>query len=159
MLRIANTLLRVPLRHRLDHVRIAAGGVAAVGLVIAAALWCAPVAGALPDVIGKTYDDAVSILQGAGHTAIVSSTFGSRLPQSECIVTNATDHKMLRPAGDENFYEFGWGEVMLSLNCNGGYANGLHPGSSVGSPEGRKARDYEAEIVARHGDGTGLTWV
>lgn len=115
-----------------------------------AALLCCGTAGARPpDVVGQKYAEAASTLAEAGLTPIVTATVGARLPRDECIVTSITDHKMLRPAGDENFFEYGWGEVMLSLNCNGAYATDKRPGSSMGSPEGRKAADYEAEVQWR----------
>ena len=99
-----------------------------------------------PDVVGEKYSVAAAALSKAGLNPVISVTVGSRLPQDQCIVTSIVDHKYLRPESGATFNAFGWGEVALSLNCNGGYATAGTPGASLGSPEGRKAAAYDKEV-------------
>lgn len=129
--------------------RIVTAVCAAASVFLAGLIGCGPADARPPDVVGKTYEKAASELSAAGLKPIVTATVGSRLPRDKCIVTSVSDRKMLRPAVGEAFMEFGWGEIMLSLNCNGGHATAGTPGNSLGSPEGRRAADYEAEVQWR----------
>jgi hypothetical protein len=112
----------------------------------AIALFGAGAAVAAPDVVGATYSDASSAIEGGGGTAKVAVTVGSKLPQGECIVTNAWDAPFVRDAGAS--YNHADGEVMVSLNCDGDHATAEHPGASVASPAGREAKAAEDQAAA-----------
>ncbi|MGV0745341.1 hypothetical protein [Mycolicibacterium sp. XJ870] len=114
---------------------VAGAGAAIAG---AAALFGAGVAAAAPDVVGQTYEDAASAIEDDGAEAKVAVTVGSKLSQDECVVTNAWDAPFVRDAGDE--YTHAEDEVMVALNCDGGYASATNPGASLASPAGREAK-------------------
>jgi hypothetical protein len=114
-----------------------AGGVAVAGA--AAALFGAGIAGAAPDVVGDTYNDAASTIQQAGGTPVVATRTGGRTDEDNCIVTNAWDGSFLRDGSPAS------GEVMLALNCNGEVASAGTPGNSAASPAGREAKAAESE--------------
>jgi hypothetical protein len=120
------------------------------GAVVAASasmgLFGVGVAAAAPDVVGQTYADASQAIDEAGDTAVVANTIGGRLPQDECIVTNAQDAPFIRDSDGE--FGHADGEVLLALNCNGGYASAKNPGASVASPEGREAKAAADEAAA-----------
>ncbi|MGV0792992.1 hypothetical protein [Mycolicibacterium sp. XJ1819] len=121
-------------------IRVIAG--TSVGAAAAfAALSAAGVAAAAPDVVGEPYSEAVAAIEDGGGNARVASRVGGTLDEDECLVTNAWDASFLRiDASDDS-------EVMLALNCAGGYATATNPGASVASPLGRQARS-EAEQEA-----------
>ncbi|MBS1691936.1 MAG: hypothetical protein JST91_06930 [Actinobacteria bacterium] len=111
------------------------------GIVAASAsmaLFGSGVAVAAPDVVGQTYADASSAISDSGGSAVVATTVGGRLPQDECIVTNAWSGSFVRDVGGE--FGHSGGEVMLALNCNGDHATATSAGPSVASPEGREAK-------------------
>ncbi|MBU9763259.1 hypothetical protein FR943_05285 [Mycobacterium sp. TNTM28] len=125
--------------------KLVVSGAGAVIAFAAAGLLGAGAATAAPDVVGETYEDAASAIEGDGGTAKVAVTVGSKLSKDDCVVTQVWDAPFVRDAGDE--YTHADGEVMLSLNCDGGFAEADHPGASVASPAGReakKAADKEA---------------
>jgi hypothetical protein len=121
---------------------LGAGAVGAASM----AVFGAGTAAAAPDVVGQTYADAVSTIEDEGSTAVVASRVGGRLPQDECIVTNAWDASFGRFVNGELAYAEG--EVMLSLNCNGDHATATNPGASVASPMGREAKAAAEEAAA-----------
>ena len=125
-------------------------GAAISAAAASAALFGAGVAGAAPDVVGQTYADAVSAIEDEGSTAVVASRVGSKLEQDECIVTRAWDS----PLGRFNNGEFGLAadEVMISLNCNAGYATTTTPGASLASPGGRKAKAADEAAAAEEAE-------
>ncbi len=100
---------------------------------VAVSLSSAAVATASPDVVGDTYSDASAEIAAGGGSVVVASRTGSQLAQDDCIVTNAWDASFLRDGSAAD------GEVMVALNCAGGYATATNPGSSVLSPAGRDA--------------------
>ncbi|OBB12198.1 hypothetical protein A5761_22725 [Mycolicibacterium setense] len=120
-------------------------GVGAVGFIVVS-LFGAGVATAAPDVVGETFGDASSAIEDDGGTAKVAVTVGSKLSQDDCVVTHAWDAPFVRDAGDE--YTHAEDEVMLSLNCDGGYASATHPGASLASPAGREAKKAADEAAA-----------
>ncbi|WKG02665.1 hypothetical protein [Mycolicibacterium sp. HK-90] len=124
---------------------VVAGAGTAIALS-AAGLFGAGIAAAAPDVVGETYEDAASAIEDDGGSAKVAVTVGSKLSQDECVVTNAWDAPFVRDAGDE--YTHAEDEVMLSLNCDGGYASATHPGASLASPAGREAKEAADEAAA-----------
>jgi hypothetical protein len=117
-----------------------------VGAFAAMVVSGAGVAAAAPDVRGATYSDAATEIEDDGGTPKVAVTVGSKLPQDECIVTNAWDAPFVRDAGDE--YTHAEDEVMVSLNCDGGHATAEHPGASMASPAGREAKAAEEKAAA-----------
>jgi hypothetical protein len=119
---------------------VGAGAAIAAGAAVSL-LFGAGVAAAAPDVVGQTYSDASSAIEDSGASAKVAVTVGSKLSQDDCIVTNAWDAPFVRDGSHAD------GEVMVSLNCDGGHATATHPGASVASPAGREAKaadDLEA---------------
>ncbi|MCV7064962.1 hypothetical protein [Mycolicibacterium houstonense] len=124
---------------------VVAGAGTAIALS-AAGLFGAGIAAAAPDVVGETYADAASAIEDDGGEAKVAVTVGSKLSQDECVVTNAWDAPFVRDAGDE--YTHAEDEVMLSLNCDGGYASATHSGASLASPAGREAKKAADEAAA-----------
>lgn len=103
---------------------VAAG--AATSLIFGAGL-----ATAAPDVVGETYGDAASAIEGSGGSPKIAVTVGSKLSQDDCIVTNAWNAPTFEHTG---------GVVMVSLNCDGDHATATSPGASVASPAGREAK-------------------
>lgn len=131
----------------MKNLSILAGG----GLVVASAsvaLFGSGVAAAAPDVVGQPYSDAAAAIEEEGSTAFIAVTVGGSLPQDECIVTNAWDAPFIRPMTDDVYYEQAQGEVMLALNCAGGYATATNPGASLLSPAGREAKAAADEAAA-----------
>jgi hypothetical protein len=119
------------------------------GFIVAAsslAVFGSGVATAAPDVVGQPYSDAVSAVEEEGGTAVVAVRTGDKLPQDECVVTNAWDAPFLRDIGDA--FEHADSEVMLSLNCAGDFATATNPGASVASPMGREAKAAAEEAAA-----------
>jgi hypothetical protein len=93
----------------------------------ALALWSAADAGASPDMTGKSYSDAKSALGQAGFTAVASTAFGDKTPQSSCKVLRQQDFPItaIFVGGDQpTLYPgpgFGniptSGQVLLTLSC------------------------------------------
>jgi hypothetical protein len=124
---------------------IFAGGVFVVASS-SVALFGSGLAAAAPDVVGQPYSDAVTAIEEEGGTAVVAVRAGDKLPQDECIVTNAWDAPFMRDVGDA--FEHADSEVMLALNCAGGYATATNPGASLASPMGREAKAAADEAAA-----------
>lgn len=110
------------------------------------ALFGAGTAAAAPDVVGETYADATEAIEDDGGSAKVAVSVGGTLGQDDCIVTNAWDAPFLRGVGDG--FEHAEDEVMLALNCAGGYATATTPGASLASPAGREAKAAADEAAA-----------
>lgn len=108
----------------------------------------AGVAAAAPDVVGQPYGDAVTAIEEGGATARVAVTVGGRLPQDECIVTNAWDTRPLVPMTDDVYFEHTEDVVQVALNCAGGHATATNPGASVASPLGREAKEAADEAAS-----------
>ncbi len=128
--------------------KLIVGAGAAAAAAACMALFGTGVAAAAPDVVGQTYADASSAIDEAGSTAIVASTVGGRLPQDECIVTNAWDAPFVRDMDFAGEFGHADSEVMLALNCNGDHATATNAGPSLGSPEGREAKAAADQAAA-----------
>jgi hypothetical protein len=114
-----------------------------------AALFGAGVAAAAPDVVGQPYADAVTAIEEEGGTAVVAVRTGDKLPQDECIVTNAWDAPFVRDlVYEDTAFAHAEGEVMVSLNCAGDFATATNPGASLLSPAGREAKAAAEEEAA-----------
>jgi hypothetical protein len=92
------------------------------------ALWSAAVAGASPDMTGKSYSDAKTALSQAGFTAVASVVVGDKTgAQSSCKVVHQQDFPItaIFVGGDQpTLYPgpgFGniptAGQVLLTLSC------------------------------------------
>jgi len=107
--------------------RFAAVAVGAGACASSLALWSAAVAGASPDMTGKSYSDAKSALGQAGFTAVASVAVGDKTPQSSCKVVHQQDFPIsaIFVSGDQpTLYPgpgFGniptSGQVLLTLSC------------------------------------------
>jgi hypothetical protein len=117
---------------------LGASAVVAAGAT-ASLLFGAGVAAAAPDVVGETYGDAASAIEGSGGSPKIAVTVGSKLSQDDCIVTNAWNAPTFEHTG---------GVVMVSLNCDGDHATAKTPGASVASPAGREAKAAADEAAS-----------
>ncbi|WP_233213718.1 hypothetical protein [Mycobacterium hubeiense] len=120
------------------------------GAVVAAsasmALFGAGVAAAAPDVVGQTYADASAAIEDEGGSPKVAVSVGGTLEQDDCIVTNAWDAPFVRD--DDGSFAHAEDEVMLALNCAGGFATATKPGASLASTAGREAKAAAEEAAA-----------
>lgn len=131
--------------HMKKHIVLGVG--ATVAVATSAALFGAGVAAAAPNVVGMPYDDAVSVINHSGGSAVVATRVGSKLDDSDCLVTNAWDGVFLRGTSIGGSRHTN-GEVMLALNCNGSVAKAGKPGNSAASPAGREANAEQREAAA-----------
>lgn len=132
----------------MKRLSIFAGG-AVVVASSSVALFGSGVAAAAPDVVGQPYSDAVTAIEEEGGTAVVAVRTGDKLPQDECIVTNAWDAPFVRDlVHEDTAFAHAEDEVMVSLNCAGGYASATNPGASLLSPAGREAKAAADEAAA-----------
>ncbi|MUL83816.1 MULTISPECIES: hypothetical protein [unclassified Mycolicibacterium] len=113
-------------------------GTSAAGFALAVV--GAGAAHAAPDVVGQTYSDAVSAIEGGGGTVHVAVAVGGRLARDECIVSNAWSIRQLVPQTSDTYYQYTENVTQVALNCDGDHATAVHPGASVASPEGREAK-------------------
>jgi hypothetical protein len=122
---------------------------AAAAAMGAMGLFGAGIASAAPDVVGMTYEDAVSAIEEEGGTARISVTVGDRQDaMGDCLVTNASDASFVRPMTDDVYFEGDSDEILLTLNCNRGAATATVPGASMGSATGREFQAAAEEQAA-----------
>jgi hypothetical protein len=125
--------------------KILAAGIVAVSAA-GVGLLSAPTAGAVPDVIGRPYSDAESMIQDAGGTPVIATRTGGGADEGDCLVANAWE------AGYPNVSSrgriIGNNEVLVALNCNGELAAPGEPGNSAASPIGREAKSEAEEEAA-----------
>jgi hypothetical protein len=120
-------------------------GIGAVGAA-AAAMALFGTATATADEVGMTYADASEVWDEDGVDAVIATRTGDKLEQDDCIVTAAWTPPFIRDAGDE--FVHSEDEILVSLNCAGGYASATNPGASLGSPAGREAKEAADEAAA-----------
>jgi hypothetical protein len=120
-------------------------GIGAVGAA-AAAMALFGTATAAADEVGQTYADASEVWDEEGVDPIIATRTGDKLEQDDCIVTAAWTPPFIRDAGDE--FVHSEDEILVSLNCAGGYASATNPGASLGSPAGREAKEAADEAAA-----------
>jgi hypothetical protein len=118
---------------------------------MALAVASAGVANAAPIVVGMTYDKASAAVSNAGLTAVVSTSTGTELQQSDCIVVN----QVLRPATS---FSQSSTTMLLSLNCNAAIASATQSGNSAASPDGQKAKKEAAAEEWRQNSPDGQKW-
>ncbi|KDE98953.1 hypothetical protein Y900_008320 [Mycolicibacterium aromaticivorans JS19b1 = JCM 16368] len=130
--------------------------VAAPLLAIAMATATSAVSNAAPDIVGRTFDEASSILRSAGYTAVVVATFGGRTARADCVVTQQGNRQSSNGQ-----------EALLALNCNAPLAGPGVPGNSAASPAGRAAAaavvrvskaNVEKSLVSGLATGPGPSW-
>lgn len=119
-------------------------GIGAVGIAAASfAAFGSGTASAINEYAGQTYDEAVQAISDAGESAVIATRVGSFLPTGSCMVTGSRNSSFLDAYGVNP-----GGRVLLDLNCNNSFAAAGVPGNSIGSPEGRAARqDYEDQLA------------
>jgi hypothetical protein len=91
-------------------------------------------AGNVPDVSGKKYRDATTILSNAGLQPVVSTAVGDRESWPDCVVTFVQMRDRPTPPNS------GGGTTpmaLVSLNCDAAVASATTPGYSAQSPEGK----------------------
>jgi hypothetical protein len=98
------------------------------------------------DYVGQTYADASEAMDEEGVDPIVATRTGDKLEQDDCIVTAAWSAPFVRDGGDE--FVHSEDEMLVSLNCAGGYASATNPGASLGSSAGREAKEAADEAAA-----------
>jgi hypothetical protein len=101
---------------------------------------------AAADYVGETYADASEAMSEDGVDPVVATRTGDKLEQDDCIVTAAWTAPFVRDGGDE--FVHSEDEMLVSLNCAGGYASATGPGASLGSPAGREAKAAADEAAA-----------
>lgn len=99
---------------------------------------------------GKTYAQAVATIASWGKGTskpIIATVNGSRMATDQCIVTSWHKGIFTGATGGNR-----GGEVYLNLDCNQSLASPGHPGSSAVSPQGRQAKEdnANAEYIAGH---------
>lgn len=100
---------------------------------------------AADDYAGKSYSDASSAISGAGQKAVIASSVGDAVDQSDCVVTRSQKAPWLK--GD-NFSPV-TDTVLLFLNCNAKLASAGKPGNSLASPEGQTEKAAEDAQAAK----------
>jgi hypothetical protein len=119
-------------------------GIGAVGVAAASfAALGSGTASAINEYAGQTYADAAQAISDSGQSAVIATRVGSFLPTDQCQVTGSRSANFLDSSGTNP-----GGQVLLYLNCNNSFAAAGVPGNSIGSPEGRQARqDYEDKLA------------
>jgi hypothetical protein len=124
-----------------------AAGAAAVVLGLLGAGMASANTSAPPDVVGMTYSDAVSKIEGGGGTAKITVTVGDRQSSmGDCLVTSATNAPFMEVSNGA--FQHVDSVVLLSLNCDRGVASATTPGASLGSPEGRAFQEKAEKAAA-----------
>ncbi len=118
-------------------------GIGAVASAAAAMALFGTGTAAASDYVGQTYADASEAMDSDGLDAIVATRVGDKLEEDDCIVTAAWEPPFLRGVGDD--FEHSEDEMLVSLNCAGGFATATNPGASVASPLGREAKKQAEE--------------
>lgn len=90
------------------------------------------VASTNPDVTGKKYSEAKSMLSNAGLEPVVSTTVGDRTSRQDCLVTFTSQRNVPPPPNSRGAVRH---QVLVSLNCDAAVASASHPGYSAQSPE------------------------
>lgn len=88
------------------------------------------------DYAGKSYADASAAISSAGQKAVIASSVGDGVSQSDCVVTHSQKAPWLK--GD-NFSPV-TNTVLLYLNCDAKLAKAGTPGNSLASPEAEPRR-------------------
>lgn len=125
---------------------IIGGAVIAVSTAGAVLSLGAATAGAVPDVVGRPYSDAQSMIQDAGGTPVIATRTGGGADEGDCLVANAWDAGYPRVSSRGRI--IGNNEVLVALNCNGELAEAGKAGNSALSEIGRDAKQEALEDAA-----------
>lgn len=98
---------------------------------------------------GETYADAAAAIEDGGGTPVVATRVGDKLERDDCIVTDSSTTSFVRPMTDDVYFEGTSDEVLLNLNCAGGFATATNPGASSASPAGREAKAAAEEAASQ----------
>lgn len=82
--------------------------------------------------VGKTYEDASSVIAEWGSTPVISTVFGGTLATDACKVTSWQKVKRQIDGSRRS-------AVLVNLFCDNGIATGA-PGNSAASPQGKAAK-------------------
>lgn len=119
-------------------------GVAAVaGAAVAVVLFGSGSASANNEYKGLTYEKAAASIKRWG-TPVISSRTGSFLPTPKCVITGSRSANFLDGSGRKQQGR----QVLLDLNCNAPTAAEGHPGNSIVTPEGKKAKTDIKQAIA-----------
>lgn len=119
--------------------KILAGAVG--GAAVFAAVFGAGTANAVDEYKGLTYEQAAESINGGGGSAVISSRVGEYLPTDKCIVSGSRRANFRDSSGNAT-----GGTVLLDLNCTDTMTAG-HPGYSVTSPQGQKAKQLKDSVT------------
>jgi len=111
------------------------------GVLLAFTAFGAGIASADP-YAGKTYAQAAADIAKRNGTPIVATMSGNQLAKDDCIVISGTKSIFLDSSGNARR-----GEYLLNLNCNRTLATPGHPGGSLMSPGGPKAKKDDVFAV------------
>jgi hypothetical protein len=92
---------------------------------------------------GKTYAEAAAVIAKRNGTPIVATMSGNQLAKDDCIVISGAKSIFLDSSGHSRRSEY-----LLNLNCNRALAAPGHPGGSLMSPGGLKAKKDNAFALA-----------
>lgn len=109
------------------------------GLTLVIGTFGSSVASAKDSYSGETYADVAAAIAGRNGKAIVATVDGSQLPSDDCIVASWTRGVFRDSSGQSRSHEY-----FLNLDCNQALASPGHPGNSLMSPAGRRAKLDEA---------------
>jgi hypothetical protein len=109
----------------------------AVGAATLSVAMFGPGVAAADALVGKTYSDAAASISEWNGEAVIGTVSGDQLEMSDCIVTSWQKSMFLDSLGEDSRSN----EYLLHLNCNNYLASPGHPGNSVMSPEGLKAKN------------------
>jgi hypothetical protein len=93
------------------------------------------------DLTGKTFSDAKATIAGLNGKAVIATVNGDQLQMDDCVVTSWQKSMFLDSSGNNNRSN----EYRLHLNCNAVLAAPGHPGNSVATPDGIRAKKQATE--------------
>jgi hypothetical protein len=88
--------------------------------------------------VGKTYAEASATIAERNGTPVIATVNGSQLATGDCLVVSWSKSGFLDSSGNGRS-----GEYLMNLNCNRVLASPGHPGGSLMSPGGPKAKKDE----------------
>jgi hypothetical protein len=122
------------------------GAIVAASAAGAAMTLGAATANAIPDVVGRPYSDAASMIQDSGGRPVIATRTGGGADEGDCLVANAW--KAGYPRVSARGRIIGNNEVLVALNCAGELAGPGKPGNSAATEIGRNAKREAQEQAA-----------
>lgn len=114
------------------------------GATLSVAIFGGGVAAAADPLVGLTYDKASGMISKWHGDAVVGSVSGSQLEMGDCIVTSWQQSLFLDTSGRNSRSR----EYVLHLNCNNPVASPGHPGNSLMTPAGAKAKEAQQQAAS-----------